>query len=306
MKAIVHPSQLPAQVELERADCLRQGIVAAKFHYQTKRQSDLWLELHRRYAQSKSMTQPYADAAQSLAADWPHPDGTLIALGCGGGKKDVAIFKVLPNGTRFLATDVSKPLVLEASQRACEYNRSAVENPLVFDLATADDLPKFLGRYSRRKRIFTFFGVLPNFPPEHILPQLRLLLKPGDQLVLSANLAPNGMENILQQYNNQPTRDWLAEFPRTHGAGKGEIEITARSDKCLRYAVAHFVFLKRCVMEANGGKFAFQENDRLQLFVSYRYTIESLTDTLESHGIGIRSAFQSANGEEGVFLCSVQ
>ena len=45
-EAIVHPSQSPAQVEIDRAECIRQRSVAAKFHYETDRQAALWLKLH--------------------------------------------------------------------------------------------------------------------------------------------------------------------------------------------------------------------------------------------------------------------
>ena len=81
MKAIVHPSQSPARVEAQRADCLRQRSVAAKFHYETPRQAELWLKLHTQYAPPLDMAAPYEAAGKALAAIWPHSDGTLIALG---------------------------------------------------------------------------------------------------------------------------------------------------------------------------------------------------------------------------------
>ena len=50
----------------------------------------------------------------------------------------------------------------------------------------------------------------------------------------------------------------------------------------------------------------FGPDDSLELFVSYRYTLKSLTDTLEPHGIAIENTFLNTNGEEGVFLCVLQ
>ena len=58
-------------------------------------------------------------------------------------------------------------------------------------------------------------------------------------------------------------------------------------------------------MEANGDTFEFHKEDALQLFVSYRYTLDTLANTLESHGIIIKDSFQAANGEEGVFICGL-
>ena len=305
-EAIVHPSQSASQVEIDRAECIRQRSVAAKFHYETDRQAALWLKLHERYASKGELIQPYAEAAKALASSWPYSDGSLIALGCGGGEKDIAILKPLPKGTRFVPTDVSKPLVLKAAQIAGEFDPGAAANPLVFDLATADDLLEFIDQHAGLNRIYTFFGIIPNFPPRVILPRLRMLLRSEDRLLLSANLAPNGMEPILPQYDNDETRGWLAEFPKTHGAGKGEVKITVETDGHLQFIAAHFHFQEPCVMKANGKHFEFFSGDSLQLFMSYRYTVESLADTLEPYGIAIEETFLTTNGEEGVFICGLQ
>ena len=306
MKTVIHPSQSPAQVEAERAECIRQRSISAKFHYETDRQAALWLKLHEHYAFAGAMAQPYAEAAKVLASSWPHSDGTLIALGCGGGEKDISILKALPTGTRFVPTDVSKPLVLKAAQTALEVNPSSVITPLVFDLATADNLPEFIDQHAGPNRIYTFFGIIPNFPPCVILPRLRMLLHHEDRLLLSANLAPDGTVPILPQYDNDTTREWLAEFPKAYGAGQGDVTITIETDDHLQRIAAHYHFQEPCVMKVNGERFEFGPDDSLQLFVSYRYTLKSLTDTLEPHGIAIENTFLNTNGEEGVFLCGLQ
>jgi uncharacterized SAM-dependent methyltransferase len=300
MKAIVHPSQSPARVDAQRADCLQQRSVAAKFHYETPRQAELWLELHAQYAPPSDMSAPYEAAAKALADTWPHSDGTLIAIGCGGGEKDLTILKALPKSTEFIPTDVSEPLALKSAEAIPR------AKPLVFDLAAAEDLPMFLDQHAGLNRIYTFFGIIPNFPPHEILPQLRALLKPEDRLLFSANLAPSGITNILPQYDNAPTREWLSEFPRTHGAGEGEVKIKIERDGPLERIAAHFYFTETCTMNANDKQFNFIAGDALRLFVSYRYTLQSLAETLASHNIVIENAFLSASGEEGVFVCGLQ
>ena len=164
----------------------------------------------------------------------------------------------------------------------------------------------FLDQHAGLNRIYTFFGIIPNFPPHEILPQLRALLKPKDHLLFSANLAPNGITNILPQYDNAPTREWLGEFPRTHGAGEGEVKITIETDGPLERIAAHFYFTETCTMNANDNQFDFLVGDALRLFVSYRYTLQSLAETLASHNIMIEIAFLSNNEEEGVFVCGLQ
>ncbi len=300
MKAVIHPSQSRARVETQRADCLRQRSVTAKFHYETPRQAELWLKLHAQYAPPADTVATYQAAVATLVNQWPHEEGTLIALGCGGGEKDLAVLKALPKGTRFVPTDVSEPLALTAAGAV------AGSVPLVFDLAMAKDLPEFFEQYAGKNRIYTFFGIIPNFPPNEILPQLRALIKSEDRLLLSANLAPNGIESILPQYDNAPTREWLGEFPRAHGAKEGAVKITIETDGALERIAAHFHFGVACAMRANNERFDFSSGDVLRLFVSYRYTLQSLAETLLAHGIVINDAFLSENEEEGVFVCGLQ
>ena len=290
MTPTVHPSQSPARVDIERAQCIRAGQIPAKFHYETPRQAELWLALHEQFAPPADLAPLYEQAAQATASRWPHAKGTLIALGCGGGEKDCQLLKHLPDGTRYVPTDVSEPLARKAASLAARECPGTEIIPLVFDLASADSLNEFIESHLTADRLFTFFGLLPNFAPAEILPKLRALLTQGNMLLLSANLAPSGIEAILPQYDNEPTRQWLAEFPRTNGLPEGEVVVSTEMDGDLEHIIARHV----------------SPSKTAELFVSYRYTPPLLRDTLEPYGIQIEKEFISANGEEGVFLCAVQ
>ena len=286
----IHPGQRPEALKLEKAQSIRTGIIPSKFHYETDRQAELWLTLHEQFAPPTDLAPLYEQAAQAAASRWPHAQGTLIALGCGGGEKDCRLLKHLPDGMRYVPTDVSKPLVRKAASLATRECPGTEIIPLVFDLASADSLNDFIGPHLTANRLFTFFGLLPNFAPADILPKLRVLLTQGNMLLLSANLAPSGIEAILPQYDNEPTRQWLAEFPRTNGLPEGEVVVSTEMDGDLEHIIARHV----------------SPSKTTGLFVSYRYTLPLLRDTLEPYGIQIEQEFISANGEEGVFLCAVQ
>jgi len=290
MTPIIHASQSSARVDSERTESIQAGNIPAKFHYETEYQAELWLALHKQFAPPADLAPLYEEAAQAAAAIWPHLNGTLIALGCGGGEKDCRLLKRLPDGTRYAPTDVSEPLVRKAAALAARECPHAKIVPLVFDLASAESLNEFIEPHLTPHRMFTFFGLLPNFQPMRILPKLRALLTPGDALLLSANLAPNGIEAILPQYNNAPTRQWLGEFPRANGLPEGDVQVGIEKDGALdRIAAKHVTPSKTT-----------------QLFVSYRYTVPSLRNTLAQHGIIISREFISENDEEGVFLCAIQ
>src|SRR5271157_5228223 len=106
-------------------------------------------------------------------------------------------------------------MVLTARQTALSILPKKNIHPFVCDLATAGDLRKVL--VTRHSSLVTFFGMIPNFEPEQILPKLASLVRPKDFLLFSANLAPGinyaaGVKKILPQYDNDLTRDWLMTF----------------------------------------------------------------------------------------------
>ncbi len=128
--------------------------------------------------------------------------------------------------------------------------------PLVCDLASADDLPAVLDALPvpEAARLITFFGMIPNFEPQVILPRLAGLLRPGDYLLFSANLAPGtdyaaGVQRILPLYDNAPTRDWLMMFLLDLGvaANDGELRFGIEDDPAgsgLKRVAAYFRFAR--------------------------------------------------------------
>ncbi len=122
--------------------------------------------------------------------------------------------------------------------------------PSVCDLATADELNKFL--VTRHPSLVTFFGMIPNFEPQLILPKLASLVRPKDFLLFSANLAPGknyaaGVKKILPQYDNAPTRDWLMTFLLDLGVEQrdGRLQFAIETgDHGLKRIVARFHFAR--------------------------------------------------------------
>jgi hypothetical protein len=161
---------------------------------------------------------------------------------------------------------------------------------------------------SETKRLFTFFGMIPNLEPDVILPRLAALLRDGDQLLISANLAPGhdyrcGVETVLPQYDNAETCDWLLSFleglgvPRTAGQLRFGIE---EVDGLLRI-IADFEFSESVVLSVAGESIEFTAGQTVRLFFSYRHTERTLAKRLAKHGLVIADSQVDATGEEGVF-----
>src|ERR1043166_2556775 len=251
----IHSSQFPESVQADLRSSLRRRVINHKFHYDSYKQTQKWLELHQACSPSRTDSQCGAcyDAAFAAAVKRsPSAAAPLIGLGCGGGQKDARLLGLLKErGQRLFYTpvDASMPMVLVARQTAS----SAVSesHPLVCDLSVASDLPSVFANHASpdAHRLITFFGMMPNFEPQQVLPKLAALLREDDLLLLSANLAPGndyatGVARILPLYDNSLTTDWLLTFlfdlgvERTDGAVEWRIEPCPSGNDLLRVAAS--------------------------------------------------------------------
>jgi uncharacterized SAM-dependent methyltransferase len=315
----IHSSQFPENVRRELLHCLRTRQINHKFHYDTYQQAQKWLALHEAYSPSRNdpgcraaYDSAFAAAAERAAA----AQVQVIGLGCGGGQKDARLLRLLAGQGKqvsYRPCDVSLALALTARQAAREAVADLPCQPLVCDLALAGDLQEVFAPPGGAgpARLITFFGMIPNFEPELILPRLAGLVRGGDRLLLSANLAPGpdyaaGMQHILPGYDNALTRDWLtaflfdAGFAPGDGAARFAVEETAAGFKRV---AADFYLTRRRALAVHGEAFEFGAGEKIRLFFSYRYTPERMRALLRRHQLEAREQWVAPSGEEGVFLC---
>jgi uncharacterized SAM-dependent methyltransferase len=315
----IHSSQFPENVQRDLLASLRARKINHKFHYDSVKQTQKWLALHHALSPTRNDTdcraiyqKSFATAAEQAKANRIH----VIGLGCGGGQKDTRLLRLLKNRGKeifYTPCDVSSAMVLVARQAALAVLPEKNCFPFVCDLATADDLDAAfdLRLAPRASRLTTFFGMIPNFEPQIILPKLSALVRPGDFLLFSANLAPGenfaaGVKNILPQYDNALTRDWLLTFlldlgvERRDGALRFEIE-DGRLD--LKRVTARFHFYRSRRIEMEDQLFKFKSGDSIRLFFSYRYTPERVRRLLTAYRLMVCEEWVAKSEEEGVFLC---
>jgi uncharacterized SAM-dependent methyltransferase len=316
VNVVIHASQFPEKVRRDLLDSLRARRVNHKFHYDSVKQTQKWLALHQEYSPSRhdaDCQAVYEQGFKVAAAKIKTPRVHVIGLGCGGGQKDTQLLKLLKARGReifYTPCDVSTAMVLVARQFALAILPEKNCFPFVCDLATADDLPDIL--VTRHPSLVTFFGMIPNFEPQIILPKLASLIRKNDFLLFSANLAPGnnyaaGMKKVLPQYDNPLTRDWLMTFLLDLGvernAGKLVFEIkNGPAGSGLKRIVAHFHFKRACRIEIESEKFRFRPGDAIQLFFSYRYTPEHVRKVLARFGLEVCDQWITSSEEEGVFL----
>jgi len=290
-----------------------------KFHYDSVKQTQKWLALHQAHSPSRNDTDCaaiYDHAFEAAAAQIKARRIHLVGLGCGGGQKDTRLLKLLhTRGQEVFYTpcDVSTAMVLVARQAALAVVPERNCFPFVCDLASAKDLPKVLAKQSPKNtvRLVTFFGMIPNFEPQQVLPKLVSLVRPKDLLLFSANLAPGnhyaaGMKTILPQYDNPLTRDWLMTFLLDLGVERkdGELRFKIETGAIgLKKIIARFHFSRARRIEIERESLVFRAGESIQLFFSYRYTPDRVVSVLARHGLEIRRQWITQSEEEGVFLC---
>ena len=319
-RVTIHASQFPQNVRRDLLESLRTRQVNHKFHYDSVKQAGQWLALHQAFSPSRTdpdcaaaYDRSFAAAASRLRSCRVH----VIGLGCGGGQKDTRLLKMLQAADRtafYTPSDVSTAMVLVAQQAAGAVIPWEHCSPLVCDLGSMDDLPAALGALpvDNATRVITFFGMIPNFEPQVIIPKLAALLRPMDLLLFSANLAPGadyatGVQSILPLYDNALTREWLMTFLLDLGvaSGDGNLSFCVEDDPAgngLKRVAAYFCFLRSRAIRVDDDCLEFRPGERIRLFFSYRHTPELVRAMLGRHGIEVHGQWLAASGQEGVFL----
>jgi uncharacterized SAM-dependent methyltransferase len=317
----IHSSQFPENVRRDLWESLCKGEVNHKFHYDSIKQTQKWLGLHEAY--SPSRTDPdcaaiYESSFEAVAKQIKAKRVHLTGLGCGGGQKDTRLLKQLQgmgNEVFYTPTDVSTAMVLVAREAAMQVMPEKNCFPLVCDLATAADLPKVIEELAvaKAQRLITFFGMIPNFEAQLILPRLTALVRSEDKLLFSANLAPGpdyaeGVKRILPLYDNALTREWLMTFLMDLGleSGDGEINFCIEEDSAgtgLKRIAAYFRFRREREISIDDQRLRFGPEKPIRLFFSYRQTPSIVRSLLREHGIEVIEQWIAKSEEEGVFLC---
>jgi uncharacterized SAM-dependent methyltransferase len=320
----IHDSQSPETVWRELDGCLRSRSVKIKFLYDSAGQAAKWLALRRACspsARKADFEETYQKAFAHAAAIAGQGGVNVVSLGCGDGTKDMDLLARLKGaGARvsYTAVDVSCALAQTAAARA-----GAVVGPddcarLVCDLEAACDfgetltsIEKALPVAASARRVVLFFGMLPGVDPAQAGRTLTCATRPGDALLISANLAPGaeydeGMSKVLPQYDNPHCREWLLSFLDYVGIARrsGELLIGIEDHAGLKSIRADFRFHTPVAICMGAGEICFEAGSVLRLFHSYRHRPGDVRSLLAANGFGAVGEWISRDGEEGVFAAA--
>jgi uncharacterized SAM-dependent methyltransferase len=320
---LIHESQFPNRLRRQLVESFRQREIPQKFHYDSLKQTQKWLALHESLSPARSnpaVLAAYAQACETALSAVGGSATHVIALGCGGGRKETGLVEALCRcGKKVFYTpvDVSTPMVLVAQEAAVQLLGPGHCFPTVCDLAAVPDWEGLLPLHLvELPRLVTFFGMLPSLNPAEALPQLGLLLRAKEQLLLSANLAPgpnypDAVARLLPQYDNPLTRDWLMTLLYDAGFEASDGQLLFGVEECpagsgLLRVQAAFELERHRRIRIDDQTLDFLPQEQIRLFFSYRHTPELLRQLLRKHRLEITSEWAVPSGEEGVFIAQKQ
>lgn len=321
--ALIHPSFRADAWRDRRIASLRNSEMDHGFHYAGVRQAELWLNVHRRHAPGSidpDFERIYRNVADDLAGDLAGRAVHVIGLGAGGGEKEATVLQALSRSgcqLHYTPVDVSPELALLSAETA-EPQVDCPMSPVVGDLSLLTDTDSWLGGSdSGDVRVFTAFGLTPNFTPSTLFGLLAVALRPQDHLLISANLAPvvvdddadyeRGCRSLIGQYDNAETRDWLRQVLIDWGIAAllSEPRFDVAAIEGILGFVATTRWLAATEFDMDGQHFAADEGQALRLFFSLRYTTRRLADMLARHDMRMGASFVTANEQEGVYRASL-
>ncbi|MEM1022629.1 MAG: methyltransferase domain-containing protein [Myxococcota bacterium] len=196
----LHAGQRPAAVDARLGAALAEGRLPPRLLYDSHAQAGRWLRYHD--AWSPARLDPEVEALYPTVGGRKLNGRPLVSLGCGSGHKDRAISKA--GGARsYFAVDTSVALAAGSAAAASEAGLDA--RAVVMDL----EAPGAREAFGKAPVVFVALGLVPNFELSALASALKTLLRPGDGLMVSANLGAAEDPEILAQYDNPEARSWM-------------------------------------------------------------------------------------------------
>lgn len=316
----VHDSQYPESVAEQLRRGLRTRKLPGKFLYESPAQAQRWLAYHQAYAPSRTKPallalyqQAFQATLQALSPSALH----YVSLGCGGGNKDALFLQQA--GPRcpcliFTPMDTSAALVVETMLRIQSILPTLTTAPLVVDLEGEPELTPWLSHHetAAHQRLLACFGMIPNFPYRTFLPYVRSLMRPGDMLLLSANLSPglyaDAVTRILPQYDNLCAHAWYTGLLDNLGFAASQIQLAVsthllRPDGHIWQIRAEAMVRQPVPLTLYGEKFTFTAGEILEVFFSNRFTPQVMPAVLAEAGLTPLQTWLFDSQEEAIYLC---
>jgi uncharacterized SAM-dependent methyltransferase len=317
----IHDSQYPDRVAEQLRRGLRTRKLPGKFLYDSPAQAQRWLAYHQAY--SPSRTEPgllalYQQAFQAALHALSPKALHYVSLGCGGGTKDALFLQQAVArcpSLLFTPMDTSVALVVETMRRVQSTIPGLTTAPLVVDLEVEPALTPWLSQHETTayQRLLACFGMLPNFAYRTFLPYVRHLMRPGDLLLLSANLSPglyaDAVPRILPQYDNPLAHAWYTGLLDSLGFAASQLRLAVhpkllRPDGHIWQIRAEATMQQPVQLTLYDEVFPFAAGEALEVFFSTRFTPQVMPAVLAEAGLTLLQTLLFDSQEEAIYVCA--
>lgn len=300
----VHSSMRSQALAGTRAQAIRSGEVDPSLHYRSAYQADLWWRVHKAFAPQRGdrPLRIYDDMAQAVAADYD--DVVVVAVGAGGGEKEALVVHACATrgaDLMYIPIDVGLELALRSAEAAAGFDIPAL--PVVGDITAMTDAEEWMQQMTgARNRLVTAYGITPNIAPEPLLGRLGGLAGSHGEVLVSANLLTQ-WEEVLPQYDNGPTSQWLWQLVVDWGLADLLTPLRFEETEVggIPAVVAVADWIADTEIEIDDDMVAVTAGEPLRLFTSRRYTPELFGETCSKAGLNVVATYLDPSGQEGVW-----
>ena len=155
--------------------------------------------------------------------------------------------------------------------------------------------------------------MLPNFAYQTFLPYVSSLMRPGDLLLLSANLSPglyaDAVGRILPQYDNPLARSWYAGLLDSLGFAASQIQLAVhprllRADGHIWQIRAAATVQQPIHLTVYDEAFDYTSGESIEVFFSNRFTPQVMPEVLAAAGLTLVQTLLFDSQEEAIYLCA--
>ena len=313
----LHTSVLPLAQATTLKTSLGENRIPGAFFYRGPHAAVLWSRLHDAHAPSQnegSSRSLYTARLVSKTRADSSEQRHLISLGCGMAEKEAKLVEAnRGRWSRATVLDAGIELVASAANLLRSLDEFEQVDAKAVDLALVEDWSTLVAGDESIPRLITAFGMIPNCDPDSFLTQLLTLVRPGDHLLIDANLIPESSEQvdqipnvIMAQYDNRECAEWLmaglTQLGLTSADGNLQFSQDRMNDAYLRARiVVDFVFGRSVKLQVADVECLYQVGDRLRVFYSNRFRRADMPSYLQNLGLSLLSEEISASGEDGLY-----
>ena len=314
----LHTSVLPLAQAAALKASLRENRIPGAFFYLGPDAAVLWSRLHNAHAPSQnedSSRSLYAAKLSSKTRAESPERLHLISLGCGMAEKEARLVGAnRGRWSRATAIDAGIELVACAADRIQRLDEFEQVDAKAVDLGLVEDWSTLVADGGRIPRLITAFGMIPNCDPELFLNQLLTLVRPGDYLLIDANLIPDSLasgdkipDSIMVQYDNRECAEWLMAGLTQLGLTSADGDLQFDQDRVAdanprSRIVVDFLFGRSVKLEVADVQCLYQAGDRLRVFYSNRFRRTDIPGYLQNLGCSLLFEEISLTGEDGLYL----